>query len=74
MFEILAPMMFPDKISDASFLTAMIPDISSGSEVPIPTINTPITKVGKPKYFPIVSAAIVKYFAASKSPESAAIK
>jgi hypothetical protein len=52
----------------------MIPDISSGSEVPIPTINTPITKVGKPKYFPIVSAAIVKYFAASKSPESAAIK
>ena len=72
-FEIFAPMILPTKISEDCFCTEMIPEISSGNEVPIPTINTPITKVGKPKYVPIVSADLVKNFAENKSPKSASI-
>jgi hypothetical protein len=47
--------------------------MSSGKEVPIPTIKTPITNDGNPKNAPIVTADFVKNFAESKSPRRASI-
>ena len=72
-FEIFAPIIFPDNISEDWFFTEIIPEMSSGKEVPIPIIKTPITKVGNPKYAPIVTADFVKNLAESKSPERASI-
>jgi hypothetical protein len=73
-FEIFAPIIFPDNISEDCLLTEIIPEMSSGKEVPIPTIKTPITKVGNPKNLPIVSADFVKNLAESKSANSASMK
>jgi hypothetical protein len=65
--EIFAPIIFPDNISDDWFFTEIIPEINSGSDVPIPTIKTPTTNDGSFKYFPKFSAADVKNLAAVKS-------
>jgi hypothetical protein len=74
MFEILAPIIFPDSISDEVFFTDIIPEINSGSEVPIPTIKTPTTKEGRLKYLPRVSADCVKNLAAINNASNENIK
>lgn len=73
MLEMFAPITFPAKISEEPLFTEIIPEINSGKDVPIPTIKTPMTKLGKLKYFPIVSADFVKNLADFKSPISASI-
>jgi hypothetical protein len=74
MFEILAPIIFPDSISDELFLTDIIPEINSGSEVPIPTIKTPTTNEGSLKNLPRVSADWVKNLAAINNASNENIK
>lgn len=73
-FEILAPIILPVNISEDDFLTEITPEISSGNDVPMPTMKTPITKVGKLKYVPIFSAEVVKILAEKSSEDNAIIK
>ena len=56
----LAPMIFPETISEAPFVTDNTPETNSGKEVPIPTIKTPMTKGGNLSHLPMLSAELVK--------------
>lgn len=59
-FAIFEPTTFPTTISDDLWITASIDDASSGSEVPILTMVTPIINGLILKNKPIFSAAVVK--------------
>ena len=63
--EILAPSTFPITISEWPWAEAMMPDISSGKEVPIATITTPTIKGESFIDRPILSAASVKILGSS---------
>ena len=70
----LAPMIFPETISEAPFVTDNTPETNSGKEVPIPTIKTPMTKGGNLSHLPMLSAELVKKFAEVRSNAKAPIK
>lgn len=57
---IFEPKTLPITISEAPFVTAIIDEISSGREVPTPTITTPVINEDILKESPIFSAAPVK--------------
>ena len=60
MLVMLDPKTLPITISEEFFRTAIIEETSSGREVPIATIVTPVIKEGMPINFPIFSEALVK--------------
>lgn len=74
MFEILDPIILPGKISETPLLIDSMPEISSGKDVPIPTINTPITNEGSFSHEPIISADFVKKFAEISKAANEAMK
>ena len=50
--DMFAPSTFPETISEFPDTPARMPETSSGNEVPMPTINTPIAKGDSPMYDP----------------------
>jgi hypothetical protein len=69
-----APRTLPETISDAPARTLSTEATSSGSDVPMATMNTPTTNGDMPRERPIRSAAAVKKRAATSSRASAAAK
>ncbi len=64
MFVMLEPTAVPTAISDAPWITDVMPATSSGREVPTATIVTPMRNGERPKANPIRSAVRTKMSAA----------